>query len=184
MSGGGPSTSTSQGRAFWRPGTVGPGSDVVVQQQTRLEGGGGAAESITDPALSLDGLLTFNSHRHLHLSQQKLLLPIAAHRRSLLFSVQHHQVTLLVGATGSGKTTRPLHLPHRTPLSHSPHCPQSLPHTVPSSPCGLSVCFCESDQKFLSIWMLRAGLRVVGRWPSLSPAESLPFPSLVACPRR
>ena len=102
-------------RAFWRPGTVAPGSDVAVHQQqqqqqqeaqSRVEGGGAAVDGQSEAALSLDGLLPYNARAHLSIAQQRLLLPVYAQRAPLLFSVSTHQVTVLIGATGSGKSTR------------------------------------------------------------------------------
>ena len=34
------------------------------------------------------------------------LLPIARHRDALLYTIETHPVTVLIGATGSGKTTQ------------------------------------------------------------------------------
>jgi ATP-dependent RNA helicase DDX35 len=34
------------------------------------------------------------------------LLPITRHRESLLYTIETHQVTVIVGHTGSGKTTQ------------------------------------------------------------------------------
>ena len=49
--------------------------------------------------------------RHLPLQQQRASLPIARHKRELLFAVERHPVVVLVGETGSGKSTQlPLYL--------------------------------------------------------------------------
>jgi len=42
----------------------------------------------------------------LSLKQQRMLLPIAGHRRQVLYALERHQVLVLVGATGSGKSTQ------------------------------------------------------------------------------
>ena len=70
--------SGSSTRAFWRPGTVAPGSAV-----SRAEGGGAAGGGGDEAAeLSLDGLMVYNPRQHLSIKQQRLLLPIYAQRQS------------------------------------------------------------------------------------------------------
>jgi ATP-dependent RNA helicase DDX35 len=38
--------------------------------------------------------------------QSSVLLPIAAHKRALLYAITTYPVTILIGETGSGKTTQ------------------------------------------------------------------------------
>ena len=45
-------------------------------------------------------------HRALTLPQQRALLPIAKVRRELLYAVERYQCVVVVGETGSGKTTQ------------------------------------------------------------------------------
>ena len=40
------------------------------------------------------------------LSKPSLLLPIAKHRRELLYTIETYPVTIVIGQTGSGKTTQ------------------------------------------------------------------------------
>lgn len=40
------------------------------------------------------------------LHQPSSLLPIAKHKRSLLYVIEQHSVVILVGETGSGKSTQ------------------------------------------------------------------------------
>lgn len=52
-------------------------------------------------------LITFESHvQHLTIAQQKLRLPINTIRREMLYLLENHQVLILVGETGTGKTTQ------------------------------------------------------------------------------
>ena len=48
---------------------------------------------------------TFNFSRA-PLAQQRMLLPIYKHKRQILYSVEHYGVVILVGETGSGKSTQ------------------------------------------------------------------------------
>lgn len=40
------------------------------------------------------------------LAQQRLLLPIYKHKRQILYGVEHHRVTVIVGETSTGKSTQ------------------------------------------------------------------------------
>jgi len=51
-------------------------------------------------------MIVFNSHQNLSIQQQRQLLPVHASRRELLYAVERYQVSIVVGATGSGKTTQ------------------------------------------------------------------------------
>lgn len=47
------------------------------------------------------------------ISQQRNELPVAKHRREVLYLIEHHATTVVVGETGSGKTTQlPQYLYH------------------------------------------------------------------------
>ncbi|KAG5186966.1 P-loop containing nucleoside triphosphate hydrolase protein [Tribonema minus] len=74
--------------AFWKPGTAGPG---FVQER----GGDAEAPVLVDPKLS-----------HLPLSKQRQALPIYQYHRSLLYALETHRTLVIVGETGSGKTTQ------------------------------------------------------------------------------
>ncbi|KAA1478379.1 hypothetical protein DENSPDRAFT_666073 [Dentipellis sp. KUC8613] len=73
---------------FWKPGTLGPTSSV--DRSTEREQ---ATPSGPTPSA-------------LPLQAQREGLPIFRHRHSILHSVENHQVLIVVGETGSGKTTR------------------------------------------------------------------------------
>lgn len=77
--------------AFWRPGDALPGG-VKDREQ-----GAGDAEL---PAVQ------FNPLHRLPLHVQRQRLPVFAHRQEILYAVESHATTILVGATGSGKTTQ------------------------------------------------------------------------------
>ncbi|TPX44185.1 hypothetical protein SeMB42_g03260 [Synchytrium endobioticum] len=75
--------------AFWKPGTVAPGSNQDREDK------------------DADAVLVYNQYDgSLPLSQQRLRLPIAKNRDQLLYLVEKYQVVVIVGQTGSGKTTQ------------------------------------------------------------------------------
>lgn len=49
---------------------------------------------------------TFSKLAHLSLDAQRQRLPIYKHRDKLLWCVEKYQVVIVVGQTGSGKSTR------------------------------------------------------------------------------
>ena len=51
------------------------------------------------------GAATFN-FSNAPLAQQRLLLPIYKHKRQILYSVEHFGVVVIVGETGTGKSTQ------------------------------------------------------------------------------
>ena len=62
---------------YWKPGSSGPGLDL--ERSTSFD------------CTSLS-------------SRQNNSLPILHHRDEILYTLQHHQVVLITGETGSGKT--------------------------------------------------------------------------------
>jgi len=78
---------------FWRPGTIAPGS--TVERETTDD-----SESAMLPVYGHDAAA------RLPLRQQRMLLPVAGHRREVLWALEQHQVLILVGSTGSGKSTQ------------------------------------------------------------------------------
>lgn len=48
----------------------------------------------------------YNSRDHLAVQDQRSRLPVHKHRKELLYLVEGHATTLVVGETGSGKTTQ------------------------------------------------------------------------------
>ncbi|KAL0581787.1 hypothetical protein V5O48_000264 [Marasmius crinis-equi] len=74
---------------FWKPGTAGPGSSL--DRDTEVEGN--VVQSA--PAYS-----------SLSVQGQRERLPIFKHRDKLLYCVEKHGVTIVVGQTGCGKTTQ------------------------------------------------------------------------------
>lgn len=48
----------------------------------------------------------YNSREHLAVQDQRSRLPVHKHRKELLYLVEGHATTLVVGETGSGKTTQ------------------------------------------------------------------------------
>ncbi|TYZ65878.1 hypothetical protein PybrP1_010816 [[Pythium] brassicae (nom. inval.)] len=74
--------------AFWRPGTSLAGD------------GSNGASSSEQPSVH------FNPLHRLPLHAQRAQLPVSARRTEILWAVERHAATVLVGATGSGKSTQ------------------------------------------------------------------------------
>lgn len=84
--------------AFWRPGNALPGAVDDSAQAS------GEARDLPKDA-ELPSVL-FNPLHRLPLSAQRQRLPVFAHRSEILYAVEKYATTILVGATGSGKTTQ------------------------------------------------------------------------------
>lgn len=100
-----PSSSKTQKRqhakskmAFWRPGNALPGGVDDSAQAS------GEARDLPKDA-ELPSVM-FNPLHRLPLSAQRQRLPVFAHRTEILYAVEKYATTILVGATGSGKTTQ------------------------------------------------------------------------------
>ncbi|KAI9362530.1 putative Pre-mRNA splicing factor [Zopfochytrium polystomum] len=76
--------------AFWKPGTIAPGSNA--DRDAEQDASFVIRPAIVDESLSMQ--------------QQRERLPIFKHRLQLLYLVEKFQVVVLVGHTGSGKTTQ------------------------------------------------------------------------------
>jgi len=74
---------------FWKPGTLGPGSSL---DRTSGEDDGFIPSAVPLQAQSIQA--------------QRDQLPIAKHRENLMYCVENHQVVIVVGQTGCGKTTQ------------------------------------------------------------------------------
>ncbi len=100
----------SNGR-FWRPGTLAPGVEIERDDSAgwsgdaAAAGGEAAAEGGGGPA-SAGGLMIHNANEHLSIRQQRLVLPVYMSRREILFALEKYQVVVIMGETGSGKTTQ------------------------------------------------------------------------------
>ncbi len=83
--------------AFWRPG-----------ERLPTQGGDGrGTEECDSQAADVEvPTILFNPNYRLPLDVQRQRLPVFAHRREILFAVERYGTTILVGATGSGKTTQ------------------------------------------------------------------------------
>ncbi|KAF9900101.1 hypothetical protein BX616_002690 [Lobosporangium transversale] len=78
--------------AFWKPGTVAPGS--LVDRE---------AEKDTEAIVIAHSDAKYST---LSLSDQRKQLPVYSHRTEFLYLIEKYQVVVLVGQTGSGKTTQ------------------------------------------------------------------------------
>jgi ATP-dependent RNA helicase DDX35 len=50
--------------------------------------------------------ILYSKHRNISISQQRILLPIYKHRKQIIYAVEEYQCVVVVGATGSGKSTQ------------------------------------------------------------------------------
>lgn len=62
---------------------------------------GGSSERLKEDAIPVN-----NSNKHLSIAQQRAALPIYAQRENLLHAIETHAVVIVVGETGSGKSTQ------------------------------------------------------------------------------
>ncbi|KAG0091246.1 ATPdependent RNA helicase [Podila epicladia] len=78
--------------AFWKPGTLAPGSQVDREA-------GQESEAV---------IVTFNEAQFttMTIAEQRQQLPVFKHRTEFLYLLENYQVVILVGQTGSGKTTQ------------------------------------------------------------------------------
>ncbi|KAJ3271239.1 ATPdependent RNA helicase, partial [Borealophlyctis nickersoniae] len=77
--------------AFWQPGKIAPGS--TIDREAEKESG--------DSVVS-----TYNANADVALSVQRLRLPVYKNRSQILYLLEKYQVLVIVGETGSGKTTQ------------------------------------------------------------------------------
>ncbi|XP_013417202.1 probable ATP-dependent RNA helicase DHX35 [Lingula anatina] len=76
---------------FWKPGSEPPGS-TLSEERVSSEGQGSS--------------VVYNPYRNLSLEQQRLKLPVFQHRTNILYLVESYQTVIVVGETGSGKSTQ------------------------------------------------------------------------------
>uniref|UniRef100_A0A182PAX9 Helicase ATP-binding domain-containing protein n=1 Tax=Anopheles epiroticus TaxID=199890 RepID=A0A182PAX9_9DIPT len=65
-----------------------------------------ASERDAAPADDHVTSFVFNAHQSLNLAAQRERLPIRQYRDQLLYCLEHYQTLVLVGETGSGKSTQ------------------------------------------------------------------------------
>ncbi|GJN88407.1 hypothetical protein Rhopal_001373-T1 [Rhodotorula paludigena] len=81
--------------AFWKPGTIAPGSSIDRADSGALDaGGGGGAGAVTGRV------------SHVAISERRNRLPIARQREALLYLLEQHPVVILQSPTGTGKSTQ------------------------------------------------------------------------------
>ncbi|KAL0906039.1 hypothetical protein M5K25_024500 [Dendrobium thyrsiflorum] len=77
---------------FWKPGTERPRSSLVDDEE------GGVLFYSTPPPSS--------SYGYANLEKQRQRLPVFKYRTAILYLVEYHSTVIIVGETGSGKTTQ------------------------------------------------------------------------------
>ncbi|XP_013394602.1 probable ATP-dependent RNA helicase DHX35 [Lingula anatina] len=82
---------TTHTSKFWKPGSEPPGS-TLSEERVSSEGQGTS--------------VVYNPYRNLSLEQQRLKLPVFQHRTNILYLVESYQTVIVVGETGSGKSTQ------------------------------------------------------------------------------
>uniref|UniRef100_A0A182N367 Helicase ATP-binding domain-containing protein n=1 Tax=Anopheles dirus TaxID=7168 RepID=A0A182N367_9DIPT len=65
-----------------------------------------ASERDAAPADDHVTSFVFNAHQSLNLAAQRERLPIRSYRDQILYCLEHYQTLVLVGETGSGKSTQ------------------------------------------------------------------------------
>ena len=78
---------------FWKPGDDAPGSRLQEERQQNIEGSSGST-------------VIYNPNRSLSVEQQRQRLPIFRYRNHLLYLLEKYQTVVIVGETGSGKSTQ------------------------------------------------------------------------------
>lgn len=76
---------------FWKPGAAAPGSHLFPSDR--------ASENESKP-------IVYNQWGRLNLNQQRARLPIYKSRDTLLYTLEHFPTIIVVGSTGSGKSTQ------------------------------------------------------------------------------
>jgi len=85
---------------FWRPGADAP----ETSRPSTLLSLDVDADDVAHDAAS--GLIQFEKNPKASLSARRRALPIASHRDEVLYCVERHATTIVVGHTGCGKTTQ------------------------------------------------------------------------------
>ncbi|XP_020088516.1 probable pre-mRNA-splicing factor ATP-dependent RNA helicase DEAH9 isoform X1 [Ananas comosus] len=80
---------------FWRPGSERPRTRLIDDDE------GGVLFVPAPPSSS-----SSSGFGHSSLERQRKRLPVYKHRDAVLYLVEHHSTTIVVGETGSGKTTQ------------------------------------------------------------------------------
>ena len=82
---------------FWRPGADAPSTSAPSTLLTL---------DVDADADATGTLIRFEKNPKASLSARRRALPIAAHAHELMYCVEKHQTTVVVGHTGCGKTTQ------------------------------------------------------------------------------
>jgi len=89
---------------FWKPGSAGPGQHLVDNAASAEDRP--AADSQSSLNDDLNSTIVFNSNSSLAMDQQRQRLPVFKHRTEVLYATETYQTVVLVGETGSGKSTQ------------------------------------------------------------------------------
>lgn len=97
------SSELSSASTLWRP--EGPSSGASERRKRHKALDVGRSSLLSQP----DALAAYHATRSLapkHLSEQTRALPVAQHHTEIVTTVENHQVTIVAGETGCGKTTQ------------------------------------------------------------------------------
>ncbi|KJE89436.1 DEAH box polypeptide 35 [Capsaspora owczarzaki ATCC 30864] len=92
------------GMVFWKPGTIAPGSlvDRVPSSSSSTSLASDGRDAVAGGSIAA----VYNPNSRLAIAEQRSRLPIAAVRSNILHMLEQYQVLIVVGETGSGKTTQ------------------------------------------------------------------------------
>ena len=99
---------------FWKPGTEGPGANIQLEKSSVAEGSNCTQSEMFDSrvffftAYILDSnhVAAYNPFGSMSIDHQRQRLPIFACRNHILYLLEANQVVVIVGETGSGKSTQ------------------------------------------------------------------------------
>lgn len=79
---------------------------TFIRPGTQQPGAFGVSYDVDRDRDRLSGAPVYNKNEHLSVQDQRRRLPIHQHRTEILYLVETHATTVVVGETGSGKTTQ------------------------------------------------------------------------------
>ena len=90
-----------------------PPSSGFLRPGERRGAAFGVSFAVPDDSSTSAQVLPYNKFGYLRISEQQERLPIYAYKRDVLYLVERHATTIVVGETGSGKSTQVPQYLHR-----------------------------------------------------------------------